>query len=65
MKNKILFLGDILVLLIVTLIGFATHGEMGLSFLPRMAATFIPLCVSWFVVAPWLGLFQDEVIRNA
>ncbi len=66
MKNKtILILGDILALLIVTLIGFATHGEAGLSFLPRMAAAFVPLVISWFAVAPWLGLFQDEVIRNA
>ncbi len=65
MKKYILILGDILALLIVTLIGFATHGEAGLSFLPRMAATTIPLVISWFVIAPWLGLFQDEVIRNA
>jgi len=41
MKNKtILILGDGLTLLIVTLIGFATHGESGISFLPRMLAAF-------------------------
>jgi hypothetical protein len=66
MKNKtVLILGDVLVLLIVTLIGFATHGEAGLPFLPRMAAAFVPLVISWFAIAPWLGLFQDEVIYNA
>jgi len=57
MKNRILILGDTLTLLIVTLIGFATHGETGISFLPRMLTTFIPLCVSWFLIAPWFGLF--------
>ncbi len=39
---KIYFLvgGDILAILITTLIGFATHGETDTSFLPRMAAIF-------------------------
>jgi hypothetical protein len=64
MKNKILILGDILVLLIVTLIGFATHGETGLSFLPRVAAVFFPLIISWFAIAPWLGLFDSETTSN-
>ncbi len=65
MNKTILILGDIFALLVVTLIGFATHGEAGLSFLPHMVAAFVPLVISWFLIAPWLGLFQDEVIRNA
>ncbi len=64
MNKTILILGDILALLIVTLIGFATHGEAGLSFLPRMAAAFVPLVISWFAITPWFGLFQDEVVHN-
>ena len=57
MKSKyILILGDALTLLIITLIGFATHGETGISFLPRMLTTFIPLCVSWFLIAYYFGL---------
>ncbi len=56
MNKTILILGDILALFIVTLIGFATHGEMGLSFLPRMLATFIPLLIAWFLIASWFGL---------
>jgi hypothetical protein len=61
MKNKsILILGDVLALLIVTLIGFATHGETGLSSLPRLAATFIPLVIAWFSLAPWFELFDIE-----
>ena len=64
MNNKILILGDGLTLLIVTLIGFATHGESGVSFLPRMAAAFIPLLIGWFLLAPWFGLFKAEIISN-
>jgi hypothetical protein len=58
MKSKYtLILGDILTLFIVTLIGFATHGETTISFLPRMLATFIPLLIGWFLLAPWFQLF--------
>jgi hypothetical protein len=40
------------------------HGEAGFSFLPRMAAIFLPLSFSWFLLAPWLGLFQQDTIAN-
>lgn len=61
MNRFILILGDILAIALLTLIGFATHGETDLSFLPRMAALFFPLLISWFLLAPALGLFQDEL----
>jgi len=64
-NRNFLILGDILAIGLVTLIGFGTHGETGLSFLPRMAATFFPLVIAWFLLTPWLGLFQDEVIHNS
>ncbi len=60
-----LLLGDALALLILTIIGFATHGETELSFLPRMAATWIPLLGGWFALAPALGLFDAERVRSA
>lgn len=56
--------GDILAILVVTLIGFATHGEMEATLLPRMAAMFFPLVVSWFLLSPFLGLFQHDVTSN-
>jgi hypothetical protein len=56
-----LVLGDVIALGIITVIGFATHGETDLSFLPRMLTTFIPLLVSWFLIAPWLGLFNVQI----
>lgn len=64
MNKYILILGDILAIAIVTVIGFATHGEVGLSFLPRMAALFFPLVISWFLLAPTLGLFQRDLTTS-
>ena len=64
MKKSTIFIGDTLALLITTLIGFVTHGEGNLSFLPRFLAAFMPLVIAWFLLAPWLGLFQPETISN-
>ena len=58
MKKYILVLGDILAIALVTLIGFASHGEAGVAFLPRIGAAFFPLIIAWFILAPALGLFQ-------
>jgi hypothetical protein len=65
MRNTILIIGDIAAIALVTFIGFATHGEAGSSFLPRMAAIFFPLVISWFLLAPSLGLFQKQFISTA
>ena len=56
-----LIVGDLIALAVITLIGFASHGETNLSFAPRMLTTFIPLVVSWFLIAPWLGLFNTQI----
>ena len=65
MKRLTLVFGDLLAIAIITVIGFATHGEAGLSFLPRMAATFVPLAAGWFALAPALGLFDASRAGNA
>ena len=64
MKKSILALGDVLAVAVITVIGFATHGETDLSFIPRMGTTFFPLVVSWFLIAPWLGLFDEQIVLN-
>lgn len=64
MNKYILILGDLLAIALLTVIGFATHGETDLSFLPRMAALYFPLSISWFLLAPSLGLFQKEKTSN-
>lgn len=56
--------GDLFAIAAVTAIGFATHGEADLSFLPRMAALFFPLSISWFLLAPALGLLQNATISD-
>jgi flagellar biosynthesis protein FliQ len=60
-SKSTLITGDIIVLAVITIIGFVSHGETELSFLPRMLTTFIPLVVSWFLIAPWLGQFDTQI----
>jgi hypothetical protein len=64
MKKYILILGDIITIAILTIIGFASHAETDISYIPRMGTTFFPILVSWFLIAPWLGLFNERVISN-
>lgn len=62
LKSKwTLIAGDTLALAIITVIGFATHGETDVSFVPRMFTSFIPLLIGWFLFAPWLGLFNAQI----
>jgi Protein of unknown function (DUF3054) len=63
-KKSILILGDIFTFAIFTFIGFATHREADISFIPRMGTTFFPLLIGWFLIAPWLELFDDLVTVN-
>jgi hypothetical protein len=64
MNKNILILGDILAILITTLIGFATHNELDVSFIGRMTAAFLPLVIGWFLLAPWFGLFQPRTTSD-
>ena len=64
MSKYLLVIGDLVAIAIVTLIGFAAHGETGVSFLPRLAAIYFPLSISWFLLAPWMGLFQAEITSS-
>jgi len=63
-RTWLLYAGDTLLLAVLTLVGFATHGEADLSFLPRMAVLFFPLAISWFLLAPALGLFDGKIVSN-
>lgn len=65
MNHKtILILGDVLAIALLTVIGFATHGETDASYLPRMAASFFPVVFAWFVLAPWFGLFDEGIASD-
>lgn len=66
LKTKnFLIIGDVLAIAIVTIIGFVTHGEGNLSFLPRFLAAFVPIIIAWLLLSPWFGLFQLDVVSNA
>ncbi len=51
-----LMAGDGLVLLVVTLAGFANHNSSLAD--GRWLTTFVPLVISWGLVAPWLGNYS-------
>ena len=53
----ILVAGDILVMGLVTLFGFYSHGTLASAGL-RIFSTFIPLTISWFLVAPFMGCYN-------
>ncbi|MFN3492298.1 MAG: DUF3054 family protein, partial [Anaerolineales bacterium] len=57
-KKNILILGDTIAIAILTYIGFAFHNQSEIS--PRMATTFFPVLFSWFLLAPWFGLFDEN-----
>ncbi len=59
-----LILGDTLTIAALTVIGFVSHGERDVSFIPRMGATFFPVLISWFLLAPWFGLFDQTVTAS-
>jgi len=60
---SILVIGDAFTLAVVTVIGFATHGEIGSAGL-RMLTTFIPLLLSWALLAPHFGVYHSSHIRD-
>jgi hypothetical protein len=64
MNRNILIAGDLLAIALITLTGFATHGELGISFAPRMAALYFPLALAWFLLAPWFGQYRPEVVSD-
>lgn len=60
----ILYIGDAVAMALLTLIGFASHNELGAAFFLRMLAMFVPLTLAWFLLTPWFGLFQPEIISD-
>jgi hypothetical protein len=60
LQRFVLIAGDIITLAIVTVIGFASHGTAGTAG-SRMLTTFIPLVVAWFLVAPFLQVYDNQI----
>ena len=56
-----LIIGDILAILVVSLVGFLTHyGEIRGW---RWVTTFLPVLAGWFAIAPWLGVYHPDLWR--
>jgi len=63
-SKQILYIGDAIAIVLLTVIGFASHDELNGAFLPRMLAIFVPLTLAWFLLAPWFGLFEQEITSS-
>ena len=62
-RNYLLLVGDALVLGIVTLAGFASHGTLGTAG-ERMLTTFLPLLLAWILIAPHLRVLDREQLAD-
>lgn len=58
-QSLILWAGDLVVIALVTLVGFASHGEL-FDAGWRMLTTFVPLTAAWLVVGVPAGLLNVE-----
>lgn len=54
-----LCIGDGLVFGLVTLVGFASHGELATARF-RLLTTFLPLVFAWALIGPWLGIYDSK-----
>lgn len=57
-RTWILWLGDGLALLLVSVIGYLTHYAGKEPFSLRWMTTFVPFCLGWALAAPAFGLYR-------
>ena len=60
-NRYVLIAGDIITLAIVTIIGFASHGSADTAG-SRMLTTFIPLVAAWLLIAPYLKVYDRNIV---
>jgi hypothetical protein len=56
-QHAVLLVGDIITLALVTVLGFSSHRTLETAG-TRVLTTFIPLIISWLLVAPFLGAYD-------
>ena len=60
-----LVVGDALCFIIFSAIGRGNHGEAtGLAAIPQIVVTALPFLAGWFLVAPFVGAFRQDVMAN-
>jgi hypothetical protein len=57
----LLFIGDIIIFAIVTILGFASHDTLGTAGF-RMLTTFVPVVLAWLLIAPHLSVYDIDVV---
>ena len=62
--QPLLWLGDLVVFLLVTFIGFSSHGTLQLKSLSRMLATLLPFFASWILFSSWSGLMHPPIEKR-
>jgi hypothetical protein len=60
-NRYVLIAGDIITLAIVTIVGFASHGTADTAG-SRMLTTFIPLVAAWLLIAPYLKVYDRNIV---
>lgn len=54
------FVGDAVVLVALTVVGFATHSTLDATW--RLVVTTVGVLAAWALVAPWFGVFSTNVL---
>jgi hypothetical protein len=62
-RLAVLIGGDLLALLLFTWVGRSSHALSSLDIAAGLT-TAAPFVISWFVLAPWFGLFQAEISQS-
>lgn len=50
--------------LLATILGFLSHSGESDTNIGRLAATFVPFTLAWLLVAPWLGAYDPEKLKD-
>ncbi len=61
-RQKTVIVGDVAVLVLLTVAGFATH--LTLDAFGRMIITLVGSLLAWGAVAPFMGVYGEDVISN-
>ena len=61
-SQRQVLLGDVVLLVILTIVGFASHNELNAGW--RMLTTFLPALIAWVWAAPWLGLYNEKTLYS-
>ncbi|MBC8333231.1 MAG: DUF3054 domain-containing protein [Anaerolineae bacterium] len=62
-QQWVLISGDVIIAVIITLWGFASHDTLDTAGL-YMLTTFIPVLVAWLMIAPLLGVYDLDRMKN-